>query len=85
MPAVRPGSGAERMKGVQASLLLSLCSHGRVEGAVYWIMGKDTEHPTRDRALSKSSCLLGTAVSMEGGKGQKAKMYTVYQIPEMGA
>lgn len=59
---------------------------GRVEGAVYWIMGKDTKHPTRDRALSKSSCFLRTDdVSMEGGKDPEGKMYTVYQILEMEA
>lgn len=31
---------------------------GRVEGAVHWIMGENTEHPTGDRALNKiPACL----------------------------
>lgn len=58
---------------------------GRVEGAVHWIMGENTEHPTGDRALNKSSRLLGIDVFMEREKDPKENnVYTVYQILEMG-
>lgn len=87
--AVKPGSGGEGTKGVQARLLLSqnsdLTSHGEGGGCCYWIMGENTEHPTGDRALNKSSCLLGTDVFMEREKDPKENnVYTVYQILEMG-
>lgn len=52
--------------------------------AVYWIMGENTKHPTGDRALSISSCLLGTDIFIEEGKDHEGKIYTVCQILEMG-